>query len=151
MFEILSEMTLGEGAAVAGTGGVVVAVLSLLVKHGAKLVIGKDPDGNGKTNGNGNGKQLTPQICPAHTEFSEKLDERHAVLKEALAAIARNQEGQQKLLMSVVAEVRASAAQVQILAADMAEVKGAVTRLHVRIDGAVNGKAHAREHDHRES
>lgn len=145
MIDYLAQTTLGEGAALVGAGGVIVAALSLLVKHGAKLVIGKDPDG--KTNG----KSLTPQICPAHTEFSEKLDERHAALKEALAVIARNQEGQQKLLMSVVAEVRASAAQVQTLAANVSEVKNAITRLHVRIDGAVNGRAHAREHDHRES
>jgi len=86
MFEILAGATLGEGAALVGTGGVVMAVLSLLVKHGAKLVIGKDPDGgDGKPAGNGNGKGLTPKVCPAHEEFSEKLDERHEALQAALS------------------------------------------------------------------
>lgn len=145
---VLAQTTLGEGAALVGTGGVIVAVLSLLVKHGAKLTIGKDPEAKTNGNGGGNGKQLTPQVCPAHEEFSQKLDERHAAQKEALAAIARNQDNQQKLLLAVISELKASSSQVRTLVGDVSEVKGTIVRLHERIDKAVNGKAQGHECDH---
>lgn len=142
-FGWLAQVSAGEGAAYAVGGSVFTVLASLLIKQGFRVVVGKDPGGNGATNG----KAAKSQYCPSHDEFSRKLDERQDVLRTALASITRNQESQQKLLLTLASAMRASAEQVKSLAGDVSDVKQAITRLHERVDHGINGTRHGHEHE----
>ena len=109
MFGILSQATAGELAVSAGGGVVLTSVVTIaiaIIKRGGKIVIGPE---NGKATGNGNSK-VAQVVCPAHTEFSAKLDERHAALKEALATLATSQTHQEETLLEAIGDVKRTVA-----------------------------------------
>ena len=141
--DMIAQVSAGEGAAYAVGGSVFTLIASLLIKHGFRVVVGKDPVGNGTSND----KADKSRYCPSHDEFSRKLDERQDILRTALASITRNQESHQKLLLNLASAMRASAAQVKSLAGDVSDVKQAIARLHERVDHGINGARHGPGHE----
>ena len=123
MIEILAQMTVGEGVAVAGGGSAVtlaaIKLIGVVVNRGlhAKLDVGD-------TKENGSGK---PKECPLHAPLVKQMDEReinrqrdHKETVDGIIALRTSMENSQASLRTTMED--------------------GLKRVHERIDKALSGK-----------